>query len=233
MITERRNIMSEKNLKYGGVITIILIMLALAGCATTRLKGAWVNPEYQGKRFNKILVLGIAENETYLRLLEKNLSVKLSNRGLAAEPGYQLFETGKRPSREEITRIIADQGFDALIISKVAGRRTEEVVHPGGFYYVREPFYAHPFYGWRRPYPPRFFGHHWYDYYSRSYTLMHEPGYVTQYEVMTVESNVYDARTDELIWSGITDTVVQGNIENMINSLVNTLVRELAAKNLI
>lgn len=219
--------------KQAAVVLSFILLLVLSACATTRLRGAWVNPEYQGSGLNRILVLGVSENETYLRIFEDTLSNSLNNSGLMAEPGYTLFGTEKRPSREAITREIAAKGFDALIISKVTGRRTEEVVHPGEFYYMRDPSFATHFYGWRRPYPPRFYGHHWYDYYSRSYTLVHEPGYVREYEVMTVESNIYDARNGELIWSGVTDTIVQGQIADTINSLVNTLVQELARRQLI
>lgn len=210
-----------------------MLLLIVTDCATTQLTGSWLNPEYQGNGFNKILVLGVSENETYLRIFEDTLSMKLENRGIMAEPGYILFDTEKRPVREAISKEISRIGFDALIVSKVTGRRTEEVVHPGEFYYVRDPSFVSHFYGWRHPYPPRFYDNHWFDYYSWSYTIVHEPGYVTEYEVMTVESNIYDAGTDELIWSGVTDTIVQAMIEDTINSLVNTLIQELAKKQLI
>jgi len=227
--------MAEKYCKWKrtGICFSVILAMILSSCATTRLTGSWVNPDYQDDGFNRILVLGVAESQTYIRILENSLSRQLNKHGIMAEPGYSLFDPEKRPSKEAIAREISNKGFDAMIISKITGRRKEEVVQPGEFYYVREPFFGPRFYSWHSSRFPRYYGQHWYDYYSRSYTLVHEPGYVKEYEIMTVESNIYDARTEELIWSGVTDTVVERDTEDMINSLVNTLISELEKKRLI
>jgi len=199
------------------------MLSTLYACSATKLTGIWVNPDYQGKGFHKILVLGVWKNETYLRMFEDSMSSELRRRGVQAEPGYTLFPTGERPDRVTVVKEITKQGFDALIISQITGKKTEEVVHPGYTYYLGPP----PFY------EPPFYYHRWYDYYSRSYDIIHEPPYVTTYKVVTAQNNIYDTFNDELVWSAITETVVDRNVKDLIDSLVNTLIKGMAGKGLI
>jgi hypothetical protein len=204
-------------------VLLIIMLSILCSCSATRLTGTWVSPDYRGKRFHRILVLGVCKNETYLRIFEDSMSRELRKRGVQAEPGYALFPTAKRPDKETVVKEISGQGFDALIISQITGKRTEEVVHPGYTYSLGPP----PFY------EPPFYYRHWYDYYSRSYDIVHEPPYVTTYKVVTAQSNIYDTATDELVWSAITETVIDRKVEDLIDSLVNTLIKGMAEKGLI
>ena len=200
----------------------IILLSTLCACATTRLTGTWVNPAYQGKRFHRILVLGVCRNETYLRIFEDAMCRELKKRGVQAEPGYTLFPTGKRPDKEAISKEIAGQGFDAMIISQVTGKRTEAMVQPGYTYFLGPPYYE----------PPYYYGD-WYGYYYRSYEIVHEPAYVSTYEVVTVQSNMYDTATNALVWSVTSETEITGKTEDLINSLVTTLIKGMAAKGLI
>lgn len=204
-------------------ILLISILSTLCACSATRLTGTWINPDYQGKRFHKILVLGVCQNETYRRIFEDSLSRELNKRGIRAEPGYTLFPAGKRPDQEAIVGEISGRGFDATIISQMTGKWTEEVVHPGYSYYLGGP-------PW---YEPPFYDRDWYDYYSRSYDIVHEPAYISSYQVVTVQSNIYDTATNALIWSATSETVMDRDVEALINSLVNTLIDGLTAKGLI
>ena len=205
-----------------GHILLIILLSTLCACATTKLTGSWVNPAYQGERFHRILVLGVCRNETYLRIFEDAMCKELRKRGIQAEPGYTLFPEGKRPDKEAINKEIAGQGFDAMIISQVTGKRTETVVHPGYSYFLGPP-----------PFEPPYYYGDWYGYYSRSYQIVHEPAYVTTYKVVTVQSNMYDTATNALVWSVTSKTEMEGKVEDLIHSLTATLIKGMAAKGLI
>ncbi len=205
-----------------GRILLLIMLSTLCGCSTTRLTGTWVNPAYRGERFHRILVLGVCRNETYLRIFEDSMCRELKKRGVRAEPGYALFPGEKRPDKKAISKEIAGQGFDAMIISQVTGRRTESVVHPGYTYFLGPP-----------PFEPPYYYGDWYGYYSRSYQIVHEPAYVATYRVVTVQSNMYDTATNALVWSVTSETELEGKPENLIHSLVTTLINAMAAKGLI
>lgn len=209
--------------RYVFRLFLLTLFSALCACSATSLTGTWVNPNYQGERFHKILVLGVCDNETYLRIFEDALCREFRKRGIQAEPGYSLFPEGKRPDRDAVLQKLSALGFDAMMISQVTGRRTEEIVHPGYTYSLGGP----PFYA------PAFYYRDWYDYYSRSYDLIHEPAYISRYKVVTVLSNIYDTKNNELIWSATSETVVDRDMEKLIDSLVNTLIQGMTAKGLL
>ncbi|HXJ68303.1 MAG TPA: hypothetical protein VNM39_05320, partial [Verrucomicrobiae bacterium] len=48
----------------------------------------------------------------------------------------------------------------------------------------------------------------WYGYYSMGYSYMTSPGYVEENKVYRLETNLYDAKGDKLIWSGLTETTL-------------------------
>ncbi len=196
-------------------ILLVSLSLTLGACSATRLQGAWMNPDYQGNGFQKILVLAVSENETYRRMFEIAMSNGFDQRGISAEPGYSLFPE-QRPDKKTIAQEISAQGFDAMIISQVTGKETKQVYYPGDTYYMRDPYFM-----------PSLRHRYWYDYYYRSYDIVREPGYVRTYKTVTVQSNIYDTRSEELIWSAVSETVVDGNIESSINSLVDTLTDKL------
>ena len=205
------------------IIFVAVLLLIVSACSTTSLKETWLNPRYQGnKSFQNILVLGISENETYRRNFEDSLTKELKDKGVNAEQGYLLFPGRLRPDKTAIATQIADKGFDAMIISKVTGRKTKEVVH---YHDVYEPY--------ARPFIHPYFGHEWYEYYSWNYDLMHEYSYTAEYQMLTAESTIYDTKTNELIWSADSETVVEGDIKDVIDSLVSALVNELRKKQVI
>lgn len=205
-------------------LPFFLLFLLLVGCATTSLQGVWENPEYGGGSLGKVLVVAVSDQEIYRRLFEDTFCGRLRELGVEAEPGYALFPGRKLLKKEEITDMIEGRGFDAFIISKVTGKRTKEVSRGGGY----SPFWGSYYY------EPPHFHYSWYDYYSRSYAMIHDPIRRVVYDVVTVESDVYDSRTEELIWSALSETTVeQGNIEKLIRSLTSTVVDRLSGTELI
>ncbi len=193
-----------------------ILLVFLSGCATTTLTGVWKNPEYSGKTIHKVLVVGVARQDTYRRIFEDEFSRELQARGVSATPSYTLFTLEELKNEKAAAAKVKARGFDFMIISKITGRQNKEMVTPGSTY-VFDGNYEPPFYHLG-----------WYDYYSRSFEIVHEPSQVIKYEVVTAESNLYDVKTGALIWSAVSDTVVQGSKEELIKSFVQEVVANLA-----
>jgi hypothetical protein len=198
----------------------------LNACSTTRLEGTWINPQYQRVDLQRVLVLGVMGNDTYQRLYEDSLSRALNRRGVLAEPGYALFPSRKRPSEEAMAGEIANKGYDTMLVSTVTDRRTEKIIVPGDGYY-----------SWGPPYAPPYYSRRWYDFYTRSYDMIHQPDYIETYKILTVQSNLYDTKSEELIWSATTETLVDGEFGSKaqlwIDSLVDGLMKGLTESNLL
>jgi hypothetical protein len=56
---------------------------------------------------------------------------------------------------------------------------------------------------------------------------------VTSFVALTVESVLYDLRSEELIWSAQLETDLEGNIEKMIQKYVDEVAKDLKKKGFI
>ena len=59
------------------------------------------------------------------------------------------------------------------------------------------------------------------------------PSTTTDFVILTIESVLYDLKTEEMIWSAQLETVVEGSIEKMVQDFVNTVSKDLKGKGLI
>ena len=56
---------------------------------------------------------------------------------------------------------------------------------------------------------------------------------VSQYDVASVETNLYDARTRNLIWAGTTETVNPSNVAKEAPGFADLLVTQFRARGLL
>ena len=56
---------------------------------------------------------------------------------------------------------------------------------------------------------------------------------VSNFEVVTLEANLYNLANEELIWSAQLETVVDSGIEQLIKDFVTTVTKDLKEKGLL
>ncbi|MBD3220778.1 hypothetical protein GF314_06010 [bacterium] len=202
----------------GLALALGLLILMTTGCASPpRLVHAWQDPGYAGPRLERILVVGISERASTRRVFESVFSAEFRDRGVAATPSYELFPGPERPDREEFLATVRARGFDGVILSRVVGVDREASVTPG--YVVVEPAFAY-----RRDF---------WGFYSDSYAVYSSPGYVERYDVVTVETNLYEVAGPSLVWTGQTESVAPTGVEAESAGLARVMMQELVRRGLI
>ena len=75
----------------GFSLAAILLLAALLAGASTKLVMSWKNPNYAGKHFKKILVVGMSQNLAIRANFEDDLAAKLAKPGIDArgDPGRE------------------------------------------------------------------------------------------------------------------------------------------------
>ena len=103
-------------------------------------------------------------------------------------------------------------------------KRTETVVTPGRVTgYTTGPAYYYP--------SPYYRSYN--TYYTRRYETIYEPPTVSNYQIATVESNLYDTSTGELIWSAQLETTVEGSLLKMIDDFIDVVIQDMKKKALL
>lgn len=82
------------------------------------------------------------------------------------------------------------------------------------------------------------YGYH--DYYRAGYRYVHSPAYInhipptiTEYEVLSLETNLYEVNSEKLIISIQSDLIAVGTADSLIKSYIDMAMKELSGKNLI
>jgi|WetSurSiteA1Bulk_404760.scaffolds.fasta_scaffold01615_6 hypothetical protein len=210
----------------------LLIMALIAACATTTLTSVWKDPAYQSGQIRKVLVMGVADKPAIKRLYEDEFARELKLKGVDAVPAYAVLPAEGVPDKEMIRSKVTELTIDAILITRMVDKKTvdtyypPETISPTPAPYPYSPGYYHP--GYR---PPGAYND-WYGYYSDCYNCVTTPGYQVQDEIVVLETNLYEAKTDKLIWSALSDTFVEtfdrGSSGEMIKSFIQVIIKKLS-----
>jgi len=204
-------------------LTLIITGLVLGACSSTVITGSWKNPDFTG-RVKKVYVVGIAKQETTRRIFEDGFSKQLAMMGATGIPSYGDLKIDEETNQDVIAARIKAHGADSVLMTRAISSRTEQVVNPG---YVSAPAY-----GGRGYYPDPYYRHYG-GYYSRSYDMVYQPATVSEFRIVTIEANLYSAASDELIWSAQLETVVEANMEALIDDFIAAVTKDLKDKGLL
>lgn len=207
---------------------LMLMLILVYGCTTTStyFNGTWKNPAYQGKKFNKILILAV-HNELIVRsLMEKSLASSLKDYKINTVKASDFIDFNKLEKGEDgkltdkskayFKDMIKNNNIDAGIIFTLKDIKESEHYVPGSTAYVPYGGY-YGFYG---------------NFYS-SYNYVETPGYMQKTKQVFLISNLYDAATEELLWSGQSETSDPSSLSDFAASYSAAISNELVSSGIL
>jgi hypothetical protein len=213
-------------------VSIVLAagMLALAACASqTMIQSSWKDPAYQGAPFEHVAVVALFDTAAESRTFEQHAADALAERGVTVVQGHTILEDGKMYEQDELRARLADAGVDAILISRLIAV-DERQVYRAPTPYMHVPsgvLFGDPFYWYYAPGPS------YYWYWRSTYDVTHSPGYWEQYSYLGVETSLYDAREDRLVWTAKSSTMDDQMFQNVASSIAATVTRELVAMDIV
>jgi hypothetical protein len=199
------------------IAALFLSVLLLGACATsTKLVNVWEDPAYSAGPFKKVIVLGLGGEGSTSQTFEDIFAAELTRRGVDGTPGHTLLPAGQQPSREAIEQAAKNAGADGFLVARLVKTDKEQQTTPGySPTVVPGVGYYNNFYG----------------YYSSAVT--YNPPITYQYEVVTVETNLWDVRTGKLVWTGTTQTFAPGSVNQEAPGFARLITDALAQRKLI
>lgn len=194
----------------------ILIAMLITGCATTKISSVWKDQSYQVKIRN-IMIIGISKYPANRRTLEDEFVKQINLRGTDAVVSYTILPENKDDNKVVIASKMKELGADAVLITRIASRETVYTKLTGANYT-----------------PPTYYST-WSDYYEYSRTNVYSPGYVEEKKYAIMETNIYDAGKDKLIWSASSATEIFGSDrdQKFIKSYVDVIVKNMVEQKLL
>ena len=209
---------------YKNIYAVILLMvpLLISSCGTsTMITSSWKKSDATANGYRNIFIAAITSNIPVKQKVEDGLQRILQQKGLTVEKSTDVFppnfstETGQKKDLA-ISRIRTTNADGILTIALL--RRETESHYVGGYW--------NP--GLRYGYYNRFS-----DYYNNWYPSVYAPGYYVQDQVYYLETNLYNAKTEQLIWAAQSKTYDPGNIDSFLKGYVQTIYDQMAKDGLI
>ena len=210
---------------------LMLIALMVAACSSTTMSGSWSDPAFT-KKVKNVYIIGISKDETRRRIFEDTFGRQLTSQGIKTFSSYRDLPNNQEADREAIAQRMTEVGCDSVIITQLINTRKETVTSPGRV----SGYSSGPYYGGRRG--GGYYGgggryNNWGSYYGRRTDIVYEPPTSTEFVIATVESVMYDLKSEEMIWSGQLETVIEGSFDKMVQDFVNTVSKDLIEKGII
>ncbi|MDB4575789.1 hypothetical protein N9112_02395 [bacterium] len=209
--------MSLKNKRIGKAAGMLITAIFLTACANTKISQSWVEPGNK-RSYDDILIIGIAQSEQNRRAYESHFVESLRAVGTEAEASYKLIKSNEQIDRDTVKKAIAGMDITAVLVTHMVAVDEETIYRPTMDYM---PMYGGGYYGGL------------YSYYPHVNSYVSRPGYYTTHETYTLETNLYDVESEELVWSARSRTFSPESVQEVIVDLTKLLIDDLQEKNLL
>jgi hypothetical protein len=200
----------------------MLCFLTMTGCAATQVKQVWKDEAFQGGRLDNVLVISILKNNTARRAFESEFVKYFRYRGIIAVESFRVLSTDTlegNEARDAIVQKIKELGIDAVLMTKVVGSRTAEETIPGMTITA----------GYGLPYGS--YGA-WGAYAGVAYsfpgpTQPTTQGYSHVDKFLVIETQLFDVKTEKLIWAAQSETRISGSPQEEIKPYISIIAKRL------
>lgn len=203
-------------MKTNAIILLMAALFAVACASSHKVSKSWLNAEYAQKSYKKVFIAVLTDDVSAKLQVESALADKLEKNGVAAVKSTDVFSPGFKTTdgapKEELLKVIKETGSDAIftlaLLDVVASERYE-------------PPYVYP-----APGPFLFYGG-FYDYYSFRYPVLYQPGYHTEDKLYLIESNLYDAESEKLVWTVQSSSYNPATLNSWFKGYVKMMVNQM------
>jgi hypothetical protein len=199
-------------MKLASLCTLLAAAFLAAGCQTTSIRSAWFDTDFAGPAFRKVVVTADFAATAESRLFEDTFVQKLRAAGVDAVAGHTVQLVGEGTSDASFVAGVAKTGAQGLLFVRLLGvdTRTQATTTmvPGGVAWGRGGF--------------------------GSMRMTSVPvQQVTQYELATLDTKMFDVKTRQVVWAATTTTANPRSIERELPAFADLVIGELRARGVI
>lgn len=208
--------------KINLVFTFLILVFAVSCSPSTKIIGSWTGPNTPTEPYKSIFVTGITDNLVARQAFENDIDSQLEARKVTAVSSFDIIPPGFKATeanKEAVLNAIREGGSDAILTVALLDQTSETRYVPGTTMY--SPMGYGGYYG-------RFYGY--YSYYN---PVMYDPGYYSTDKKYYLEMNLYDAKTETLVWSAQSETTNPSSIETFSRTFSEMVVNRLIKDGLI
>src|SRR5260370_9534120 len=193
----------------------LLAVLAAISGKSAKMITSWLNPNYEGQTFHKILVIGVAQNLEVRADFEDEMAAEIARPGIETIPGNHILlrpDPNVKLDLEYVRGQVRDNHIDAVVVSRLLKVDKKVISIPSSTYIAPYPYY-YSFYG----------------YVGAVYPLVYDPGYTREDTTVSGETNVYaTSKPDgDLVWNGVSEWFNPKSANEVADGLVQQVPKQM------
>jgi hypothetical protein len=205
-----------------------MIAVLLMNCRpSSEITGSWKNPNQRAaeatEKIESILVTALTERTNARQTIENEVAAALESQGFKTVKSIDVlpptFTNGQTPDRRELLNRIKDSQADAILTIALIDKETETRYTPGNVAYAPVPRFG-------------YYGTFW-GYYNTWSPTLYAPGYYNEDKVYFIETNLYDAESEELLWSAQSETYNPRSLPEFSRGFTRMLVTAMKDEGLL
>jgi hypothetical protein len=181
-------------------ILLVAMLVMLSGCSSLNVVEDWHNQNAPARHYKKLMILGIAPDENLREMVENILVDEMRRSGVMAVASHTLVKDIDNAKRDDVVTAVRSAGADAVLTLRGVSKGDTTVSQSGQSGGV---------YG----------------------TAMNAGGTSLQsaksYSLATLQTNLYDSATAELVWSATIKTYDAKNAARVSRDLGRFFVERL------
>ena len=198
------------------LLGIPFLLISINSCvSSTMVTGTWEKPDLE-QSYDNIIVAAMVPTVSTRSSIEMKVVKHLEEEDVEASQSIDVLPPryiDDDDTKQEIMNSIRNNGADGILTVSLIDKETETR-------YVRgtTPYTPYPHYG--------FYGSFW-GYYNYWYPRFYDQGYYTEEKIYYIETNLYDADSENLIWSAQSKTYDPVDLENFSEDFAEAIVEQL------
>ena len=200
-----------------------LLLLLCLGCSSASLVENWKNPDIVLFDAQKVLIVGMTQNQNARESFEAKLQKEFTKRNVEAMQSLDVFDvsfTNSKKSEKELDAVeqsLLDKDFDAILFTKITGSENRE-----SFLSAISKL---------DNYKGRFN-----DDYLENQDIFYDDNYYDDFNIYHAETTLYcvcEGKDRSMIWRGSIDISDPKNIEKAVDDYIQLVVTAMEEQDLI
>jgi hypothetical protein len=200
------------------------MIVCVAGCSSsTKITALWKSPKNLDSPPRNVLVAALTARTSARQQVETDLVNLLQENGVEATSSIELLppnlQSADKPDPSALLKKVTEKNVDAIITIALVDKQKETRYVGGASGYA--PITSFGYYG-------RFSG-----YYTAWFPMMVSPGYYQEDKRYFIETNLYDAKSERLLWSAQSETYNPTNLKTFSENFAQVIINKMKADRLI
>lgn len=188
----------------------VLLAWFMSGCAATQMQSIHREAGFDAARIHKVLIVSLARTPEIRKLVEDEFVRQWKERRVEAVASYAVLPPNVTLDKAGVAPFARAQGFDSVMVNRLIKR---EAINRG--VHVRQI---------GEPEPDNETMSQYFD------AVVATPENEIPYEVAVLTTNLYDVATEKKMWSGVSHTLVTGDVPQRIRPFTKIILKNLYSK---